>query len=481
MSVSTERKNIGRITQIIGPVLDITFSPGKMPNIYNALTVTGKNAAGQEIGVTCEVQQLLGDHCVRAVAMSATDGLMRGMEVVDTGYALSVPVGPATLGRIFNVLGEPIDNLGPVNTKDQLTIHRSAPAFVDLDTKLSIFETGIKVVDLLAPYRRGGKIGLFGGAGVGKTVLIMELINNIAKAHGGVSVFGGVGERTREGNDLYMEMKESGVINESKISDSKVALVYGQMNEPPGARMRVGLTALTMAEYFRDINKQDVLLFIDNIFRFVQAGSEVSALLGRMPSAVGYQPTLATEMGGLQERITSTKDGSITSIQAVYVPADDLTDPAPATTFAHLDATTVLSRNLASKGIYPAVDPLDSTSTMLQPWIVGDVHYQCAQNVKQTLQRYKELQDIIAILGLDELSEEDRLIVARARKIERFLSQPFFVAEVFTGSPGKYVSLADTIQAFNLILSGELDALPEQSFYLVGNIDEAVAKAATLS
>jgi len=480
MSASTQTKNIGRITQIIGPVLDVTFSAGHMPNIYNALTVRGKNEAGQEISLTCEVQQLLGDHCVRAVAMSATDGLMRGMEVVDTGSALSVPVGQVTLGRIFNVLGEPVDNLGPVNSKEQLTIHRSAPAFVDLDTKLSIFETGIKVVDLLAPYRRGGKIGLFGGAGVGKTVLIMELINNIAKAHGGVSVFGGVGERTREGNDLYMEMKESGVINESNLSESKVALVYGQMNEPPGARMRVGLTALTMAEYFRDINKQDVLLFIDNIFRFVQAGSEVSALLGRMPSAVGYQPTLASEMGCLQERITSTKDGSITSIQAVYVPADDLTDPAPATTFAHLDATTVLSRNLASKGIYPAVDPLDSTSTMLQPWIVGDVHYQCAQNVKQTLQRYKELQDIIAILGLDELSEEDRLVVARARKIERFLSQPFFVAEVFTGSPGKYVSLADTIQGFNLILSGELDDLPEQSFYLVGNIDEAVSKAATL-
>ena len=480
MSASTQTKNIGRITQIIGPVLDVTFAAGQMPNIYNALTVRGKNEAGQEISVACEVQQLLGDHCVRAVAMSATDGLMRGMDVVDSGQALSVPVGPATLGRIFNVLGEPVDNLGPVNTKEQLPIHRSAPAFVDLDTKLSIFETGIKVVDLLAPYRRGGKIGLFGGAGVGKTVLIMELINNIAKAHGGVSVFGGVGERTREGNDLYMEMKESGVINESNISESKVALVYGQMNEPPGARMRVGLTALTMAEYFRDINKQDVLLFIDNIFRFVQAGSEVSALLGRMPSAVGYQPTLATEMGGLQERITSTKDGSITSIQAVYVPADDLTDPAPATTFAHLDATTVLSRNLASKGIYPAVDPLDSTSTMLQPWIVGDVHYQCAQNVKQTLQRYKELQDIIAILGLDELSEEDRLVVARARKIERFLSQPFFVAEVFTGSPGKYVSLADTISAFNLILTGELDALPEQAFYLVGNIDEAIGKAATL-
>ncbi|KAI3423545.1 hypothetical protein D9Q98_010727 (chloroplast) [Chlorella vulgaris] len=481
MSVSTETKSSGRITQIIGPVLDVSFPAGKMPNIYNALTVGGKNEAGQEISVTCEVQQLLGDHCVRAVAMSATDGLMRGMEVLDSGKPLNVPVGAATLGRIFNVLGEPVDNLGPVNTKDQLPIHRSAPAFVDLDTKLSIFESGIKVVDLLAPYRRGGKIGLFGGAGVGKTVLIMELINNIAKAHGGVSVFGGVGERTREGNDLYMEMKESGVINESNISESKVALVYGQMNEPPGARMRVGLTALTMAEFFRDINKQDVLLFIDNIFRFVQAGSEVSALLGRMPSAVGYQPTLATEMGGLQERITSTKDGSITSIQAVYVPADDLTDPAPATTFAHLDATTVLSRNLASKGIYPAVDPLDSTSTMLQPWIVGDQHYQCAQNVKQTLQRYKELQDIIAILGLDELSEEDRLIVARARKIERFLSQPFFVAEVFTGSPGKYVSLAETIQGFNLILSGELDDLPEQAFYLVGNLDEAVSKAATLS
>ena len=480
MNTSVQTKNIGRITQIIGPVLDVAFPPGKMPNIYNALVVQGKNEAGDEIALTCEVQQLLGDHCVRAISMNATDGLMRGMDVVDTGDPLTVPVGEGTLGRIFNVLGEPVDNLGPVNTKEGLPIHRSAPAFVDLDTKLSIFETGIKVVDLLAPYRRGGKIGLFGGAGVGKTVLIMELINNIAKAHGGVSVFGGVGERTREGNDLYSEMKESKVIDEDNISASKVALVYGQMNEPPGARMRVGLTALTMAEYFRDINKQDVLLFIDNIFRFVQAGSEVSALLGRMPSAVGYQPTLATEMGGLQERITSTKDGSITSIQAVYVPADDLTDPAPATTFAHLDATTVLSRGLASKGIYPAVDPLDSTSTMLQPWIVGDEHYQCAQNVKETLQRYKELQDIIAILGLDELSEEDRLIVARARKIERFLSQPFFVAEVFTGSPGKYVSLAETIQGFNFILSGELDDLPEQAFYLVGDIDEAVSKAASI-
>ena len=469
--------NVGRITQIIGPVMDIEFPAGKMPNIYNALTITGQNGAGEPVSVTCEVQQLLGDSQVRVVSMSATDGLMRGMEVIDTGTALSVPVGTNTLGRIFNVLGEPVDEMGPVEVSETLPIHRLAPAFVQLDTNLSIFETGIKVVDLLAPYRRGGKIGLFGGAGVGKTVLIMELINNIAKAHGGVSVFGGVGERTREGNDLYQEMKESKVINEDNLKDSKVALVYGQMNEPPGARMRVGLTALTMAEYFRDINKQDVLLFIDNIFRFVQAGSEVSALLGRMPSAVGYQPTLGTEMGTLQERITSTKDGSITSIQAVYVPADDLTDPAPATTFAHLDATTVLSRNLAAKGIYPAVDPLDSTSTMLQPWIVGEEHYNIAQNVKQTLQRYKELQDIIAILGLDELSEDDRLLVARARKIERFLSQPFFVAEVFTGSPGKYVSLAETIKGFNMVLTGELDALPEQAFYLVGSIEEAMAKA----
>merc|ERR1711985_194596 len=393
------------------------------------------------------------------------------------GAPLSVPAGEPTLGRIFNVLGEPVDEQGSVSDSATLPIHRAAPAFVELDTKLSIFETGIKVVDLLAPYRRGGKIGLFGGAGVGKTVLIMELINNIAKAHGGVSVFGGVGERTREGNDLYIEIKESRVIVENNLADSKVALCYGQMNEPPGARMRVGLTALTIAEYFRDVNKQDVLLFIDNIFRFVQAGSEVSALLGRMPSAVGYQPTLATEIGTFQERITSTRDGSITSIQAVYVPADDLTDPAPATTFAHLDATTVLSRNLASKGIYPAVDPLDSTSTMLQPEIVGDEHYSTAQRVKQTLQRYKELQDIIAILGLDELSEEDRQTVARAREVERFLSQPFFVAEVFTGSPGKYVSLADGITGFNDVLDGKYDDLPEQAFYLVGDINSVIAKA----
>jgi F-type H+/Na+-transporting ATPase subunit beta len=412
--------------------------------------------------------------------MRSTDGLQRGVEAVDLGGPISVPVGTPTLGRIFNVIGEPVDEQGDVSLDETLPIHREAPAFTELETKPSIFETGIKVVDLLAPYRRGGKIGLFGGAGVGKTVLIMELINNIAKAHGGVSVFGGVGERTREGNDLYEEMKESGVINSTNFPESKVALVYGQMNEPPGARMRVGLTALTMAEYFRDVNKQDVLLFIDNIFRFTQAGSEVSALLGRMPSAVGYQPTLATEMGALQERITSTTQGSITSIQAVYVPADDLTDPAPATTFAHLDATTVLSRNLAAKGIYPAVDPLDSTSTMLQPGIVSEEHYEVAENVKETLQRYKELQDIIAILGIDELSEEDRLTVARARKVERFLSQPFFVAEIFTGSPGKYVSLEDTIKGFTMILNGELDDLPEQSFYLVGNLDEAIAKAETL-
>ena len=481
MNLLVTTQNIGYITQIIGPVLDVSFPPGKMPGIYNCLIVKGLDQSGNEVSITCEVQQLLGDHCVRAISMSATEGLTRGMEVIDTGNPLTIPVGESTLGRIFNVLGKPVDNLGPVETNTGFPIHREAPTFTDLDTNLAIFETGIKVVDLLAPYRRGGKIGLFGGAGVGKTVLIMELINNIAKAHGGVSVFGGVGERTREGNDLYMEMKESKVINETDLSESKVALVYGQMNEPPGARMRVGLTALTMAEYFRDVNKQDVLLFIDNIFRFVQAGSEVSALLGRMPSAVGYQPTLASEMGGLQERITSTKDGSITSIQAIYVPADDLTDPAPATTFAHLDATTVLSRVLASKGIYPAVDPLESTSTMLQPWIVGEEHYNCAQNVKQTLQRYKELQDIIAILGLDELSEEDRLIVSRARKIERFLSQPFFVAEVFTGSEGKYVSLSETIRGFNLILSGQFDDLPEQAFYLVGDIQEAIEKASKLT
>jgi F-type H+/Na+-transporting ATPase subunit beta len=468
--------NKGYVTQIIGPVLDIKFPAGTLPPIYSAIKIALED--GTETIV--EVQQLLGDNKVRAVSMRSTDGLKRGVEAVDLGSPIMVPVGTPTLGRIFNVIGDPVDEQGEVICNETLPIHRDAPAFTELETKPSIFETGIKVVDLLAPYRRGGKIGLFGGAGVGKTVLIMELINNIAKAHGGVSVFGGVGERTREGNDLYEEMKESGVINEKNFPESKVALVYGQMNEPPGARMRVGLTALTMAEYFRDVNKQDVLLFIDNIFRFTQAGSEVSALLGRMPSAVGYQPTLATEMGALQERITSTTQGSITSIQAVYVPADDLTDPAPATTFAHLDATTVLSRNLAAKGIYPAVDPLDSTSTMLQPGIVTAEHYSIAENVKETLQRYKELQDIIAILGIDELSEDDRLVVARARKVERFLSQPFFVAEIFTGSPGEYVSLADTIKGFSMILNGELDDLPEQSFYLVGNIDQAIAKAETL-
>ena len=466
----------GLIAQIIGPVVDVEFPSGDLPKVYNALVISSDKGEN----VTCEVQQLLGNNKVRAVSMTTTDGLKRGAPVTDTGAPITVPVGTATLGRIFNVLGEPVDEMGPCDAQSGLPIHRAAPAFTDLETKPSVFETGIKVVDLLAPYRRGGKIGLFGGAGVGKTVLIMELINNIAKAHGGVSVFGGVGERTREGNDLYCEMKESGVINEKNLTESKVALVYGQMNEPPGARMRVGLTALTMAEYFRDVNKQDVLLFIDNIFRFVQAGSEVSALLGRMPSAVGYQPTLATEMGVLQERITSTNEGSITSIQAVYVPADDLTDPAPATTFAHLDATTVLSRGLASKGIYPAVDPLDSTSTMLQPGIVGELHYGTAQRIKETLQRYKELQDIIAILGLDELSEEDRQTVARARKVERFLSQPFFVAEIFTGSPGKYVSLADSIEGFNDVLDGKYDDLPEQAFYLVGDMKEVIEKASKM-
>jgi F-type H+-transporting ATPase subunit beta len=480
MVTTAEKTNTGFITQIIGPVVDIKFPTGKLPEIYDALRIEGTNPAGQQVGVTCEVQQLLGDRQVRAVSMSSTDGLVRGMEVVNTGAPISVPVGTATLGRIFNVLGEPVDNKGPVDRSETMPIHREAPKLTDLETKPSVFETGIKVVDLLTPYRRGGKIGLFGGAGVGKTVIMMELINNIATQHGGVSVFGGVGERTREGNDLYNEMIESGVIDKENPSNSKIALVYGQMNEPPGARMRVGLSALTMAEYFRDVNKQDVLLFIDNIFRFVQAGSEVSALLGRMPSAVGYQPTLGTDVGDLQERITSTLEGSITSIQAVYVPADDLTDPAPATTFAHLDGTTVLSRGLAAKGIYPAVDPLGSTSTMLQPNVVGDEHYNTARAVQSTLQRYKELQDIIAILGLDELSEDDRLTVARARKVERFLSQPFFVAEVFTGSPGKYVTLEKTIEGFKRILSGELDALPEQAFYMVGDIDEAIAKGEKL-
>ncbi len=471
--VTTTAQNVGFITQVIGPVVDAEFPEGTLPDIYNALIIEGTTESGQKIRLVCEVQQLLGDKKVRAVSMSTTDGVVRGMKAIDTGAPISVPVGKATLGRIFDVLGEPIDEAGPVEVTERFPIHRSAPKFVDLETTPNVFETGIKVIDLLAPYRRGGKIGLFGGAGVGKTVLIQELIHNIAKEHSGVSVFGGVGERTREGNDLYNEFKESNVLGQ-------VALVYGQMNEPPGARMRVGLTALTMAEYFRDVSKQDVLLFIDNIFRFVQAGSEVSALLGRMPSAVGYQPTLGTEMGDLQERITSTKEGSITSVQAVYVPADDLTDPAPATTFAHLDATTVLSRQLASLGIYPAVDPLSSTSTMLQASVVGEEHYNVARGVQSTLQRYKDLQDIIAILGLDELSPEDRLVVNRARKLQRFLSQPFFVAEIFTGSPGKYVPLAKTIDGFKRVLAGEFDDLPEQAFYLVGDLDEAIQKAEKL-
>ena len=463
----------GYITQIIGPVLDVVFPSGELPKIYNAIVVTSGDKT-----VTCEVQQLLGDNKVRAVSMSATDGLKRGTEVVDTGAPIAVPVGAATLGRIFNILGVPVDEGTDLPTDvERSPIHREAPAFVDLDTAPAIFETGIKVVDLLAPYRRGGKIGLFGGAGVGKTVLIMELINNIAKAHGGVSVFGGVGERTREGNDLYHEMIESGVITPGSHEDSKVALVYGQMNEPPGARARVALSALTMAEYFRDEEGQDVLFFLDNIFRFTQAGAEVSALLGRIPSAVGYQPTLSTEMGAMQERITSTNKGSITSVQAVYVPADDLTDPAPATTFSHLDATTVLSRQIAEQGIYPAVDPLDSTSRILDPRVIGEEHYKVAADVQQTLQSYKNLQDIIAILGMDELSEEDKLIVARARKIQRFLSQPFHVAEVFTGSPGVFVSLEDTIKGFKAIVAGEYDHLPESAFYMTGTIEQVVEKA----
>jgi F-type H+-transporting ATPase subunit beta len=469
----------GFVSQIIGPVVDVEFPEGELPKIYNALKVSKE---GSSESIVAEVQYLIGENKARAICMTSTDGVKRGDAVVDTGASIAVPVGKQTLGRIFNVLGEPVDECGNVPQPElNNSIHRSAPEFVELDTKPSIFETGIKVVDLLAPYRRGGKIGLFGGAGVGKTVLIMELINNIAKEHGGVSVFAGVGERTREGNDLYAEMKESKVIDDSNFENSKVALVYGQMNEPPGARMRVALTALTMAEYFRDTNKQDVLLFVDNIFRFVQAGSEVSTLLGRMPSAVGYQPTLSTEVGELQERITSTKEGSITSIQAVYVPADDLTDPAPSNVFRHLDATTVLSRELAAKGIYPAVDPLNSSSTMLQPSIVSKAHYRCAQLVRQTLQKYKELQEIIAILGIDELSEEDRLVVGRARRIERFLSQPFFVAEVFTGLSGKYVSLTDSVDSFTRILDGEFDNLPEQAFYLVGGIDDVIAKAETLA
>jgi F-type H+/Na+-transporting ATPase subunit beta len=468
--MATASNNIGTITQVIGAVVDVKFE-GELPSILNAL-----HTENQGKRLVLEVAQHLGENTVRAIAMDTTDGLVRGAKVVDTGGPIAVPVGPETLGRIINVIGEPVDERGPVPTSRKLPIHRPAPEFAEQSTEAEILVTGIKVVDLLAPYARGGKIGLFGGAGVGKTVLIMELINNVAKAHGGYSVFAGVGERTREGNDLYHEMMESKVI----IPDgpgSKAALVYGQMNEPPGARARVALTGLTLAEYFRDEEGQDVLFFVDNIFRFTQAGSEVSALLGRIPSAVGYQPTLATDMGALQERITTTKKGSITSVQAIYVPADDLTDPAPATSFAHLDATTVLSRQIAELGIYPAVDPLDSTSRMLDPRVIGEEHYQVARDVQRVLQTYKSLQDIIAILGMDELSEEDKLTVARARKIQRFLSQPFFVAEVFTGSPGKLVSLEDTIKGFKGIVAGEYDDLPEAAFYMVGPIEEAVEKA----
>jgi F-type H+-transporting ATPase subunit beta len=467
----------GKIVQVIGPVIDVEFEAGHLPEIYNALRVVANTAAGQ-IDVICEVEQHLGENRVRAVAMKPTDGMQRGMQAIDLGEPISVPVGPQTLGRVLNVLGEPVDFPDrPVPSAERWPIHRPAPDLESQSTELKMFETGIKVIDLLEPYLQGGKIGLFGGAGVGKTVVIMELIHNIALKHGGVSVFGGVGERTREGNDLWLEFQESGVIDMNDQSKSRAALVYGQMTEPPGARLRVGLSALTVAEYFRDAEGKDVLLFIDNIFRFTQAGSEVSALLGRMPSAVGYQPTLLTEMGELQERITSTKKGSITSVQAIYVPADDYTDPAPATTFAHLDATTNLSRAISELGIYPAVDPLASTSRILDPRIIGNEHYGVARQVKQILQRYKDLQDIIAILGIDELSEDDRLTVSRARKIQKFLSQPFFVAQQFTGLEGKYVPIAETIRGFKEIVEGKHDAIPEQDFYMVGTIEEVVAKA----
>ncbi len=471
---------VGHITQVIGPVVDVQFPPGELPNLLNALRVSNKSISDVEDNLVLEVALHLGEGTVRAIAMDTTDGLVRGMEVRNTGEPITMPVGPECLGRVLNVVGEPVDGLGPVNAKKRDPIHRPAPKFVEQATTIEVFETGIKVIDLLAPYRKGGKVGLFGGAGVGKTVLIMELINNVAKGHGGVSCFAGVGERTREGTDLRIEMSESKLDSGGTVL-SKAALVYGQMNEPPGARARVALSALTVAEYFRDVEGQDVLLFVDNIFRFTQAGSEVSALLGRIPSAVGYQPTLGTEMGQLQERITSTTKGSITSVQAIYVPADDLTDPAPATAFAHLDATTVLSRQIAELGIYPAVDPLDSTSTLLDPGIVGERHYRVALQVQETLQRYKDLQDIIAILGMDELSEEDRAVVDRARKIQKYLSQPFFVAEGFTGLAGKLVSLEDTIAGFEEILSGALDDIPEQAFYLRGNIDEVKEAGAKLA
>src|SRR5689334_20414938 len=470
----------GKVAQVIGPVVDVDFPPGALPALLTALKVSNSSISNEPDNLVLEVAQHLGESSVRTIAMDSTEGLVRGLAVKNTGAPISMPVGPETLGRITNVVGQPIDGLGPINAKKTSPIHRAPPNFVDQSVNVEIFETGIKVIDLLAPYRKGGKIGLFGGAGVGKTVLIQELINNVAKAHGGVSCFAGVGERTREGNDLYLEMKESKLETGEPVI-SKTALVFGQMNEPPGARARVALAALTCAEYFRDEQGQDVLLFVDNIFRFTQAGSEVSALLGRMPSAVGYQPTLATEMGALQERITSTTKGSITSVQAIYVPADDLTDPAPATAFAHLDATTVLSRAIAELGIYPAVDPLDSTSTLLSPDVVGEDHYAVARQVQQTLQKYKDLQDIIAILGMDELSEDDKLTVARARKIQRFLSQPFTVAQQFTGNPGKYVELADTIRGFKEIVDGKHDDLPEQAFYMVGGIEEAVEKAKKLA
>jgi len=466
--------NLGKITQVLGAVVDVEFADGSLPSIYNALKISNPAISEEKWNLIAEVAQHLGENTVRCIAMDSTEGLVRGMEVMDSGEGITVPVGPETLGRIINVIGEPVDEAGPIQAKKRFPIHRPTPEFVDLETKVQAFETGIKVVDLLAPYARGGKIGLFGGAGVGKTVILMELIHNVAMKHGGYSVFGGVGERTREGNDLWLEMKESGVIN-------KAALVYGQMNEPPGARARVGLSALTLAEYFRDEEGKDVLLFIDNIFRFTQANSEVSTLLGRMPSAVGYQPTLATDLGELQERITTTRKGSITSVQAIYVPADDLTDPAPATTFAHLDATTVLSRQIAELGIYPAVDPLDSTSRILDPRVVGEEHYGVARQVQMILQRYKDLQDIIAILGMDELSEDDKLTVSRARKIQRFLSQPFHVAEVFTGTPGAYVELKDTIRGFNEIVEGKHDEIPEQAFYMVGSIEQVLEKAKKLA
>ncbi len=469
--------NIGKVIQITGPAVDVQFEE-HLPKIYNAIKITSEGFdVPDPIEVVCEVQQHLGEGRVRTIAMEPTEGMVRGMKAVDLGEPISVPVGPQVLGRVLNVLGEPVDEQGPVNTEQRFPIHRPAPSLEDQSTSQEMLETGIKVIDLIQPFLRGGKIGLFGGAGVGKTVIIMELINNIALKHGGVSVFAGVGERTREGNDLWMEMQESGVLDPTDYTKSKVALIYGQMTEPPGARLRVGLTGLTVAEYFRDVEHQDTLLFVDNIFRFTQAGSEVSALLGRMPSAVGYQPNLASEMGALEERITSTKNGSITSVQAVYVPADDYTDPAPATTFAHLDATTNLSRAISEMGIYPAVDPLASTSRILDPNIVGEEHYQTAQEVKGILQRYKELQDIIAILGVDELSEDDRQAVSRARKIQRFLSQPFHVAEQFTGIPGKYVPVAETIRGFQEIVAGKHDDLPEQAFYMCGGIEEAREKA----